>query len=425
MSQLTDQMIQSAAWLRTAQDEEGGWGETPGAEHLSSLNTAEAIIALINTDREKIGTDAVQRGVAFLRKHQASDAPDAGAWLREAKVKETKVETADVVRTGLILEALVLADIERSDPMITRAVDWLVEVQNDDGGWGPTRGKPTQMMPTCQALLGLLAVHHPGGEVPPTLTRGLEYVIGCQRDAGFFGCDEIASHLAAPHTIYGVLVLQTARAQGILRGSKSEEKGIDWLLASQDDAKRLVCENIELTPENQYDFLYVTDSLLIRVLNNSKRKADTKSLLYRASLYSVKDRIEPAHGACFGYRPFTWSTARAITGMSAAATTETTFPSRPAEYSVGPRVRWWLTVAMLLILGGAAVLAFAGAFSAQAFGFFALVVFVLLLLSRVIGVDLFERLVQSVISIGGRTTTASPTGDGDEADGSASRDAGH
>jgi hypothetical protein len=53
MSQLTDQMIQSAAWLRDAQDEKtGGWGATPGATHLSSLNTAEAIIALIKTDRE-------------------------------------------------------------------------------------------------------------------------------------------------------------------------------------------------------------------------------------------------------------------------------------------------------------------------------------------------------------------------------------
>jgi prenyltransferase beta subunit len=422
MSQLTDQMIQSADWLREAQDDEGGWGETPGAQHLSSLNTAEAIIALISTDRERAGTDAVQRGIAFLRKHQSSVPPNAGAWMRDAKVEGTQVETADVVRTGLILEALVLADIERDDPMITGAVDWLIDVQNEEGGWGPTRDKPTQMLPTCQALLGLLAVHDQDDEIPPSIARGVEYVLGCQRPAGFFGCDEIASHLAAPHTIYALLVLQAARAQGIVSDSKSEEKGIDWLLASQDDAKRLVCEPIELTPENRYDFLYVTDSLLIRVLNNSKRNTDAKSLLYRASLYSVKDRIEPAKGACFGYRPFTWSTARAIAGMSAAATTETTFPSRPAEYSVGPRVRWWLTALMLLILGGAAVLAFFGTFSPQVFGFFALVVFVLLLLSRVIGVDLFERLAQS--ALGGRGTTAARNGTANDADRTVSRDVG-
>jgi Squalene-hopene cyclase C-terminal domain/Prenyltransferase and squalene oxidase repeat len=157
VSQLTDQMIQSAAWLRDAQDEKtGGWGATPGSTHLSSLNTAEAIIALIKTDRETAGTDAVQRGISYLRANQSSDTDDAGAWLRDAKVgRSTKVETADVVRTGLILEALVLADVERSDPMIVSAVKWLVHVQNDDGGWGPTRGKPTQMFPTCQALLGL------------------------------------------------------------------------------------------------------------------------------------------------------------------------------------------------------------------------------------------------------------------------------
>jgi prenyltransferase beta subunit len=421
MSQLTDQMIQSADWLREAQGEEGGWGETPGAKHLSSLNTAEAIIALISTDREKAGTDAVERGIAFLRNHQSHEPTDAGAWLRDAKVKRVKVETADVVRTGLILEALVLADVDRTDPMITGAVRWLFEVQNDDGGWGPTRGKPTQMLPTCQALLGLLAVRDRDDSVAPGITRGLAYVIGCQRRAGFFGCDEIPSHLAAPHTIFALLVLQAARDQGMVSDAKSEERGIDWLLASQDDAKRLVCEKIELTPDNHYDFLYVTDSLLIRVLNNSRRKDDRNSILYRASLYSVKDRIEPERGACFGYRPFTWSTARAIVGMSAAATTETTFPSRPAEYSVGSGARWVLSVLMLLILGGAAALAFFGSFSAQVFGFFALVVLVLLLLSRVISVAVFERLVRGLV--GGRGTSEAREG-ATNSDESGSREAG-
>jgi prenyltransferase beta subunit len=406
MSQLTDQMIQSVAWLRDAQDAKtGGWGESPGEKHLSSLNTAEAIIALIKTDRENAGTDAVQRGVSYLRAIQSPDTENAGAWLRLEK--KTKVETADVMRTGLILEALILADVERSDPMIKRAVHWLFDVQNDAGGWGPTRDKLTQMLPTCQALLGLLAAHDPNEKPAPEITRGLDYVLACQRPGGFFGCDDIASHLAAPHTIFAILVLQAARSLGVVSNSKSEERGIDWLLASQDDAKRLVCETIELSPENQYPFVYVTDSLLIRVLNNSKRKADRESLMYRASLYNVKDRIEPAEGACFGYRTFTWSTARAIEGMSAAATTQTTFPSRPAEYSAGPRLRWWLTLMMLVVLAVAALLAFSETLSPWAAGVILVIVFTLLLVNRVIGTDVFERLVQSVLGrIGGGTTKA-------------------
>ncbi len=38
--------------------------------------------------------------------------------------------------TWSVLCALNVAGVDRNDPMIRKAVDWLVSVQNQDGGWG-------------------------------------------------------------------------------------------------------------------------------------------------------------------------------------------------------------------------------------------------------------------------------------------------
>ena len=38
--------------------------------------------------------------------------------------------------TWSVLCALNAAGVDHQDPMIRKAVDWLVSIQNEDGGWG-------------------------------------------------------------------------------------------------------------------------------------------------------------------------------------------------------------------------------------------------------------------------------------------------
>ncbi len=236
----------------------------------------------------------------------------------------------------------------------------------------------------------------PGAELVERVERGLRYLTETAlREPGYFSSSRVADVLAAPHTITAVLALQKARELGLVTDASAEEKAIDWLLASQDDARRLVVEEVELDPTNRYPFLYVTDSLLIRVLSQSTRKQDRDSTLFKAALHSVKDRIEPERGACYGYRVFTWSTARAVSAMSAASTAVTDFPDRPAEYH-GQKAGPVLTGVMILMLGLAAVLGFTGRFSTEVAGFFALVVLAVLLVNRRIGEKTFAQLLGSV-----------------------------
>ncbi len=99
-----------------------------------------------------------------------------------------------VYGTGAVVPALVAAGIAVDDPAIRRAVRWLEQHQNADGGWGedlrsyadrPWRGRgastPSQ---TAWALLALLAA----GEDSDAVDRGVGWLLDTQRADG--GWDE-------------------------------------------------------------------------------------------------------------------------------------------------------------------------------------------------------------------------------------------
>jgi squalene-hopene/tetraprenyl-beta-curcumene cyclase len=97
-----------------------------------------------------------------------------------------------VYGTWSALCALAVAGADREAPEVRRAVEWLLRVQNNDGGWGETaetyelgyggdkRG-PSTPSQTAWALLGLMAAGDIGN---PAIVRGVDYLIGTQNDEG-------------------------------------------------------------------------------------------------------------------------------------------------------------------------------------------------------------------------------------------------
>ncbi|HEX9530691.1 MAG TPA: prenyltransferase/squalene oxidase repeat-containing protein [Acidimicrobiales bacterium] len=400
MPRLTEQMDQSTAWLREQQDvATGGWSGAPGDPHLSALNTAEAVIALMQVEGEIVRDGAVDAGIGYLRSQQAAHGDDAGAWCRTIEVPDgAPVNHPDVVRTGLALVAFTMAGVPVTDNAVANALGWLQRVRNADGGWGCTPHERSRILPTCQVLLGLLALPAGDPDTDAAIRAGIGFLLErCRRPGGWFSLTEFPDQLSSPHTIYAVLVLQAARRAGIQSDIAPERSAIDWLLAHQDEARRLVIEELDSAPRpHRYTFLYVTDSLLVQVLGSSANAKDRQALLYRAALFSVKDRIEPTHGACYGFRPFTWSTARALAAMSTAAVYEGGFPERPPEtHAAKARGPLTAVLGVMLVLG--AILGFTGSFSASEFGFFTLLVLALLLVYGFIGEKTFADLVPSVL----------------------------
>jgi squalene-hopene/tetraprenyl-beta-curcumene cyclase len=125
----------------------------------------------------------VAAAIEYLRKTQHPEGSWYGRWGMNF-----------IYGTWSVLCALNAARVSHDDPMIRKAVDWLVSIQNQDGGWGEDavsyrldyRGlerAPTTASQTAWALLGLMAAGEVGN---PAVARGVEYLIATQTEKGLW-----------------------------------------------------------------------------------------------------------------------------------------------------------------------------------------------------------------------------------------------
>jgi squalene-hopene/tetraprenyl-beta-curcumene cyclase len=183
-------------WLLAMQSSDGGWGafdvdndrrvmtQLPLCDFGEVIDpptedvTAHAVEALVECG---LGPDhaAVRRGVAYLWRTQRED----GSWWGRWGVNH-------VYGTGAALPALAAAGEDMGSPGARRAVRWLAEHQNGDGGWGESvlsyrdpswvgRGDSTASQ-TAWALLGL----HAADPAHPAAEGGLAYLARSQRPDG-------------------------------------------------------------------------------------------------------------------------------------------------------------------------------------------------------------------------------------------------
>jgi squalene-hopene/tetraprenyl-beta-curcumene cyclase len=177
-------------WVEGLQSRNGGWGafdadntyyylnNIPFADHGALLDpptadvTARCIgmLAQLGAPREHAG---LQAALDYMERVQEKD----GSWFGRWGVNY-------VYGTWSALAGLNAAGVETGSPMIRRAVAWLTEIQNSDGGWGEDcdsykldyRGyerAPSAPSQTAWALLGLMAA----GEVAhPAVVRGIAYL---------------------------------------------------------------------------------------------------------------------------------------------------------------------------------------------------------------------------------------------------------
>jgi squalene-hopene/tetraprenyl-beta-curcumene cyclase len=179
------------------QNNDGGWGafdkdndseflcHVPFADHNAMIDpswpdiSARVLEALAQQGR-RIGDPAVDRAIAYLRKHQEED----GAWFGRWGVNY-------IYGTWQVLVGLRAAGVSPDDPVMQRGAAWLVRHQQQCGGWGesadsyadPTlRGQgPVTASQTAWALLGLLAA---GLADHPAVERGIRFLLETQQEDG-------------------------------------------------------------------------------------------------------------------------------------------------------------------------------------------------------------------------------------------------
>ncbi len=188
-------------WLVAMQSKNGGWGafdrnntrtwprEIPFCDFGEvidppSVDVSGHVVECLGRMGHRKGVRAVDRGLRYLKREQEFD----GSWYGRWGVDLT-------YGIGGVLPALAAIGEDMSAPYVRRAVNWLIEHQNSDGGWGERvegyadpvwRGRgPSTASQTAWALLSLIAA----GEVNhPAAQRGIAYLLETQTETG--GWDE-------------------------------------------------------------------------------------------------------------------------------------------------------------------------------------------------------------------------------------------
>lgn len=408
MTQITKIIHTAGDWLLKQQDmESGGWADRPGG-YVNTLNTAETMIALIDGGICLAGNNTIQKAVQFLLKHQTNEGQDRGSWPREVVIKQgDTVCIPDLVRTSFAIQALIKAGVGIDQEPVKEALKWLLTIRDVvTKGWGYARGEKIELMPTCFALNALLVTYIAcPGNCKKQITESLKYMVDTYYNDGG---DEVRGSFGPPgplqgvHTIYAALILQVARNSNLIAYLKQEKQAIEWLLRHPDTAIRLREEWVAIENSKTigykaggYGFMFMTDTLLIRLLMGSDNMDDRESLLAHDAMNSLKDKVDENTGAFYGARLFSWSTAKALSALSVlqehAGAEYPDFPPRPAEYKgwkIGPVILGFA----VLLSGFAFYLMVEEKFSLLAFSFFSIMMLAALLAYGAIGEKTFKEL---------------------------------
>ena len=193
-SEYAEQIARGREWIEGLQSKNGAWGafdadnleyylnNIPFSDHGALLDpptedvTARCLSMLAQLG-ETQANPAVAAGVRYLRDTQLSDGSWYGRWGLNY-----------IYGTWSVMCALNAVGVAHGDPTMRRAVDWLVSIQNADGGWGEDassyrldyRGLEKAPSTASQTAWSLLAMMAAGEVGHPAVHRGIGYLMQTQ-----------------------------------------------------------------------------------------------------------------------------------------------------------------------------------------------------------------------------------------------------
>ncbi|MXZ91883.1 MAG: squalene--hopene cyclase [Chloroflexi bacterium] len=184
-------------WVTGMQNRDGGWASfdknnnhayvtaltfSDFGEVLdpSSADVTAHVLEMYGKLGYKINTESLQSAYRYLRFEQE----DNGSWFGRWGVNY-------VYGLGAVLPALEAIGEDMKQPYVRRAVQWLLDHQNDDGGWGESCASyvdieqhgvgPSTASQTAWALMALIAA---GDGDHPAAHRSVDYLLRTQQPDG-------------------------------------------------------------------------------------------------------------------------------------------------------------------------------------------------------------------------------------------------
>ncbi len=194
-----ERIARAEAWVRGLQSVNGGWGafdadnthhhlnHIPFADHGALLDpptadvTARCLGMLVQLGAPR-HDQQVAHAIAFLLDEQEPDGSWFGRW-----------GTNHIYGTWSVLSAFNALGMNEAPP-VRRAVEWLLERQRTDGGWGESgesywparRAAPFPVSTPTQTAWALLALMAAGEAEHPAVTHGIRYLAGTQAPDGLW-----------------------------------------------------------------------------------------------------------------------------------------------------------------------------------------------------------------------------------------------
>ncbi|MGB6395461.1 MAG: squalene--hopene cyclase [Bradyrhizobium sp.] len=188
-------------WIEGMQSRDGGWAafdinnleyylnNIPFSDHGALLDpptedvTARCLSMLAQLGETAERCQAVARAIEYLRRTQHAEGSWYGRWGMNY-----------IYGTWSVLCALNAVGVSPQDPMMRKAVDWLVSVQNRDGGWGEDaisyrldyRGMEAAPSTASQTAWGLLGLMAAGQVENPAVAHGVRYLKDTQAQNGLW-----------------------------------------------------------------------------------------------------------------------------------------------------------------------------------------------------------------------------------------------
>jgi squalene-hopene/tetraprenyl-beta-curcumene cyclase len=188
-------------WIEGMQSANGGYGafdadnthyhlnNIPFADHGALLDpptedvTGRCLSMLAQLGERGQDNPDVARAIDYLRETQLADGSWYGRWGMNY-----------IYGAWSVLCSLNAAGLDGQDDMVRRAADWLIAIQNPDGGWGEDgtsykleyRGYEPAASTASQTAWAVLALMAAGRTGDPAVQRGIAYLAQTQGEDGFW-----------------------------------------------------------------------------------------------------------------------------------------------------------------------------------------------------------------------------------------------
>ena len=188
-------------WIEGLQSRDGGWAAVdadnleyylnniPFSDHGALLDpptddvTARCVSMLAQLGDTVRTSPALARGVEYLRRTQLAD----GSWFGRWGVNY-------IYGTWSVLCALNAAGVPHDDPAVAKAADWLIAIQNEDGGWGEDgnsyrldyKGYEKSESTASQTAWATIALMAAGRVDHPATARGIAWLMQRQGADGLW-----------------------------------------------------------------------------------------------------------------------------------------------------------------------------------------------------------------------------------------------